>query len=299
MSAKSKLSMLDDYVVIDIETTGYYVGSDEIIELGAVRVRNNEATETFQTFVYADDVPEHITDLTGITIDDVKNGMDVDRAIKLLDDFVGDDPIIGHNLAFDLGFLSYDGSKLNTSGCHWVDTLRISRKLVKSDNGHSLSAVCNVLNISRPVGHRSVEDCHTAHQVYQHLKNKVASERKTFDDYFKRKRREWYAGYDIKNIQPTTEDFDESHTLFNKTVVFTGNLDGMSRKDAAQNVVNLGGKCGGGVTRKTNYVVIGYYDPHQGVVDKSSKTKKAEQLIAQGYHIEIITQDQFFDLIED
>lgn len=297
MGAKSKLSMLDDYVVIDIETTGYYVGADEIIELGAVRIRNNQPVQEFQTFINMDYVPEEITKLTGITLNDLRSGLELRTAINLFDEFVGDDPVIGHNLAFDLGFLSFSGSKLNTTDSHWVDTLRLCRRLLPSDSGHSLSTVSSILEIIRPKEHRSVEDCHTANAVYQHLKQTVIDNGKTFEDYFKRKSGRWYS--DLKNIEPTTEDFDENHVLFGKIVVFTGNLNNMSRKEAAQRVVNIGGKCANGVNRKTNYVVIGYYDPHQGVIGKSNKTKRAEELIADGYPIEILLQDEFLELIEE
>lgn len=100
------------------------------------------------------------------------------------------------------------------------------------------------------------------------------------------------------DIVPETEDFDETHPLYLKTCVFTGTLEQMTRNEAMQKVVNLGGFIRNGVTTKTNYLILANNNYHPLLKDgKSSKQKKAEQLKAEGLDIEILSEDVFYDLI--
>ena len=215
MAAKSKLDMLDNYVLLDLETTGHYPGIDEIIEIGAIRVHNNQPTESYQTFVKCDYLPSEIVELTGITLDDLQNAPDHVDALERLEEFICDSPIIGHNLSFDLAFLKYYGSSITSDTFHWVDTLRLSRKMIPSDRGHGLGAMCSLLEIERARGHRSLDDCLSTHSLYQLLKSKANNEGKTFEDYFKRSHR-FSKRIDFSVLQPESDEFDESHPLFGK-----------------------------------------------------------------------------------
>ena len=90
----------------------------------------------------------------------------------------------------------------------------------------------------------------------------------------------------------------KTHPLYGKVCVFTGKLELMSREQAAQLVVNLGGTCGNGVTKKTNYLILGNNDYCSTIKDgKSSKQKKAEQLILSGQDLQIIPEDVFYELV--
>ncbi len=103
-----------------------------------------------------------------------------------------------------------------------------------------------------------------------------------------------------KNIFPQTENFDETHPLYNKTCVFTGVLEKVDRKQAMQIVANLGGICGDSVTSKTNYLILGNNDYCRSIKDgKSSKQKKAEILKLKGNDIEIIPENVFYEMIEE
>ena len=102
----------------------------------------------------------------------------------------------------------------------------------------------------------------------------------------------------IAAIRATAADFNPHHPFFEKTVVFTGTLQSMVRKEAAQKVVNSGGHCGGSVARETNFLVLGDLDfsKLKGGV-KSSKLKKAESLLASGSDIEIISESDFLRML--
>lgn len=186
MAAKSKLYMLDDYIVLDLETTGHYPGIDEIIEIGAIRVIENEMIESFQTFVKCEFIPPDIMELTGITPENLENAASPDIAISALEDFIGNSTIIGHNLSFDLTFLKYYGSKYTSDSIEWIDTLRLSRKMISSDHGHGLTTLCALAGINRDIKHRSIADCKSTHELYQYLKKTAIESGKTFEDYFKK-----------------------------------------------------------------------------------------------------------------
>lgn len=105
---------------------------------------------------------------------------------------------------------------------------------------------------------------------------------------------------DIKSMSAENNDFDETHPLFDKVCVFTGVLDKMSRKDAMQRVLNLGGKIENNVTKKTNYLILGCNDFCKSIKDgKSSKHKKAEDYMLKGFDIQIIDEDIFYALLDD
>lgn len=103
-----------------------------------------------------------------------------------------------------------------------------------------------------------------------------------------------------KDIVTEKTEFDETHPLYGKTCVFTGTLEKMARKDAMQIVVDLGGLVGNSVTKKTNYLILGNNDYCSSIKDgKSSKQKKAETLKLSGNDIEIISENVFYDMIEE
>ena len=105
-------------------------------------------------------------------------------------------------------------------------------------------------------------------------------------------------GFSAKDIQASTNNFDETTPVYEKVFVFTGTLERMTRKEAMQLVVDHGGLCGDGVNKKTNFLVLGNNDYCTTIKDgKSTKQKKAEQLKLTGCDIEIISENVFYDMI--
>lgn len=102
----------------------------------------------------------------------------------------------------------------------------------------------------------------------------------------------------IPIISNTDRNVDENNVLYGKICVFTGTLERMSRKQAEEIVTNIGGIIGKGVTKKTNYLILGNNDYNTAVKNgKSSKYKKAEDLQSKGSDIEIIPEDMFYEFI--
>ena len=83
------------------------------------------------------------------------------------------------------------------------------------------------------------------------------------------------------------------HPFQQKTVVFTGTLQSMTRSEAAKYVRNFGGTVSGAVTVQTDFVIVGRQKR-----DKSSKQIKAEKYIANGATMQILAEDEFLWLIQ-
>jgi len=102
-----------------------------------------------------------------------------------------------------------------------------------------------------------------------------------------------------KDFKPEVDNIDEGNPFYDRKVVFTGKLSSLRREDAAQIVVNHGGRCSGSVSKKTNYVVVGELDIRTFAAgkDKSIKLETAEALARDGHDIEIIGENDFLRMI--
>ena len=97
---ESLLEKLSDYTVIDLETTDKYINHCDIIELSAVKVRNNQIVSNYSELVCPpSSIPLSIQMLTGITDEMVAKKPSIDDLIEAYIDFLGDDILLGHNIA--------------------------------------------------------------------------------------------------------------------------------------------------------------------------------------------------------
>ncbi|MBI1877323.1 MAG: 3'-5' exonuclease [Chloroflexi bacterium] len=98
------------YISLDIETTGLDPEQDAILEIGAIRFKGSQVFETYHTLLDPGrPIPYKIQQLTGITPADLKGAPTIGAVLPKLRHFVGDNPIIGHNIGFDLSFLYRQG----------------------------------------------------------------------------------------------------------------------------------------------------------------------------------------------
>lgn len=129
---ENRVAFPQDYIVLDLETTGLSSDHDEIIEVSALKVHCGKIIDRYETLIHPfQEIPSFISDLTGITNDMVLNAPYFSDILSELIDFIGSLYIVGHNVNFDINFL-YD-SLMNAAGVplmnDYIDTLRISRKL--------------------------------------------------------------------------------------------------------------------------------------------------------------------------
>ena len=158
------------YVSLDIETTGLSAEQDQIIEIGAVRFKGDRTFGTFSELINPGrPIPYKIQQLTGITPADVADAPPIEAVLPALTRFVGDSPIIGHNIKFDLGFLNRHKVLKQNMG---VDTFELSSILLPHASRYSLTALVKYLNIQLPPegqAHRALDDAQAARQLFDAL----------------------------------------------------------------------------------------------------------------------------------
>ncbi len=301
-------------VIVDLETTGLDSNSDQIIEIGALKIDpdTGAVVDQFQTFskpddfYFLDDEDEYpydqnddwdeleqskekfalqkfkldpfIVKLTGITDEMLIGAPNNEDAVNAFFEFARDCQIWAYNAGFDSKFLN----------CHTdihqplKDIIPLAKQTFPNLPNYKLSTVAKHLNISTDGAHRAIADCLMSKEILvAGLKNKA----KFPDDY--------------QNSSFRTTDYtpSENGLFYGKTIVFTGSLITMTRDRAADHASKYGFKIGATVTKKTDILVVGTQDiSHLAGHEKSSKHRKAEELIEQGLKIQILIEDDFIKI---
>lgn len=290
---KSLLQSINEYTAIDIETTGLDTDFDEIIELGAIHVKDGKAVAQYETLVNPQmELDDFIVELTGITNDMIQEAPTLEKVLPDFLEFIGDSTVIGHNVNFDVNFVYDKAIRLlkRTFPNSFIDTMRLSRHLYPDLENHKLSTLASFLGVSKSA-HRSLSDCSAVIGCYEKMKQFAADNGIDIDSLVKG---QWLRA---KDISAKAECVDTTNPLYGKTCVFTGTLEKMPRREAMQLVADLGGFNGDTVTKKTNYLVLGNADYSKIKNGKSNKQRKAEELILKGKDLEILSENAFFDLI--
>ncbi len=159
------------YISLDLETTGLDPEHDRIIEVGAVRFRGDRILDEFQTLVNPNyHIPYQVQHLTGISNDDVADAPQFRHIRGALQRFVGNAPIIGHNIQFDLAFLNKQGLFTENPS---IDTFEIASILLPHADRYSLKALAHLLGIAEPATHRALDDARVAHRLFESLLNEA------------------------------------------------------------------------------------------------------------------------------
>ena len=297
---KSLLQFPNNFTLIDLETTGLDPRRDDIIEISALKVRDGKVIDKFDTLINPGyEISDFITELTGITNEMLIGAPTIEPILLLIQEFIGNDIIMGHNVNFDINFL-YDNLVFYLDNClknDFVDTLRLSRKVFPELEHHRLCDISSVLSVDVEISHRALSDCYTTLSCYQRLREVIKESYHNEDEFLAKKGTYNYC--DLKKLHTDKQCFDEAHLLYKKVCVFTGVLERMNRTQAAQCVVDLGGLCEKNVTKRTNYLILGNNEYCTTIKDgKSTKQKKAEGYKLNGLDIEILSEDVFYDLLE-
>ena len=163
--------MLKSYVCFDLETTGLDPLYNEIIEIGALKVRDGKVAERFMEFIHPqEEISPMITNLTGITNEMVANARPADTVISDFLEFCEDDVLIGHNVGFDYSFMKSGASNLGlTFEKFGIDTFKIAQRTLKSLPSKSLSSLCEYYQIENKAAHRAYYDALATAKLYQTL----------------------------------------------------------------------------------------------------------------------------------
>ena len=139
-----------EFSVIDVETTGLSAKSNRVIEIGLVKVRNYKIVERYESLINPGSyLPGFITQLTGITDDDVVNAPFFSDIVEDLKHFVGETIICGHNLSFDSSFIKYEFLRNGEEPLYneQVCTLKLARRMFPDLKSKSLTSITKHLNL--------------------------------------------------------------------------------------------------------------------------------------------------------
>ena len=127
------------FVALDLETTGLDVQSEEIIEIGIVKFQGTNPIDYYSSFVRPHrSIPWIVQQMTGIDDDLVKSAPLFPELASKVISFIGQHPIIGHNIGFDLSFLEKNGLLFNNSS---VDTFEMAQIALPTAFDYSLSGL--------------------------------------------------------------------------------------------------------------------------------------------------------------
>ncbi|MDD6037536.1 MAG: 3'-5' exonuclease [bacterium] len=162
----------NEYIAIDLEMTGLNIKSDVILEIGACHMCNGAVVNTFQALINPHrPLSEKIIELTGITQAMCDEGRELDDILPRLFSFIGELPLLGHNIRFDYSFLKQAAVNRKLSFfAPCIDTLTIARKFLPADQKKTLVALRSFYGIYSDTIHRAVDDALAAAAVYEHLK---------------------------------------------------------------------------------------------------------------------------------
>lgn len=163
----------EEYVIIDIETTGLSHLSDEILEIGALRVSDGKPAEEFQALIQCEkQIPNFVEELTGITGEEIKQkGRPLRLVLQELLDFLADHLLVCHNAAFDYKFLQAACKKVDLpvprNKC--VDTLILARRKLKKIKDYKLQTIAEEFSVDITGTHRALKDCYITYGIYKKL----------------------------------------------------------------------------------------------------------------------------------
>lgn len=162
-----------NYVIIDFETTGLNYKQDQVIEMAAIKLdKDFNEISSFHTLVsYWGELPEFITNLTGIRSTDLKGAMTQSKAFEILKEFLKDSVVVAQHAPFDLSFLSmYD-----IAPPIFICTKSLTQQIEPAESS-SLGPTCERLGIKLEKAHRAIDDARATGKVLEHrLKNNDGS----------------------------------------------------------------------------------------------------------------------------
>lgn len=366
-----------DYVVIDLETTSNKIYEAKIIEIAAIKVRNGEVVDEFETLINPGaPIPFSATLVNNINDEMVRNAPAVEDVIDDFLAFINGEILVGHNItAFDLNVLydvimDYNGTELNND---FIDTLYVARKCNDRINDYKLQTICQYYDIDITNAHRALKDCYITEACFKKLKeeydkhgyigcNKNATSNhrvKKYSDETKALQQlqgflmgivadnvltveeivalnNWMdANKELRGNYPfdrvfqalkcvledgvidkdelndllilfkqfimPTEEAEEVQitTIVGKHCCLTGKFSFGEKDKIEQMILEKGGFCDKSVKKSTDYLVVGSQGNEnwkQGTYGE--KIKKALEWQEKGGSVQIVTEDNFIDAIE-
>ncbi len=176
----------ETYCIVDIETNGNSPVKNQIIELGAIKYKNGEIIDRFESYVYADYIPQAIVRLTNIEQSDLADAPSLKKVLHDFKLFLGDDVFVAHNVKFDFHFIS---TSMKTVGLEELlnrklCTVDLARKTIQTEK-HGLAHLRDHLDIDVGEHHRAYADAISAAKVLDECFKNIPPEVVTTEDLIK------------------------------------------------------------------------------------------------------------------
>lgn len=299
-----------DFIAIDFETANYR--RDSICSIGLVKVKDRKVVEKIHTYIN----PEQPFDSYNIMIHGIDEHMVGDAPTfqeywPTLKQHIENELIVAHFSSFDMSVLRHSLNAIEEPypTFQYACSYQIAQKIWPELINYKLTTLSKHMGIEF-IHHDALEDAYACSEVINKALEvsdcqDLIELTKKFNMRLGKHNGESYIASgnkktrsDFSSLSTSYEDLDTEHPFYESSVVFTGTLNSMVRKEAAQKVVDRGGACSNSVNKNTSYLVIGDYDLtrfSEGF--KSSKIVKAETLLTKGQRIEIISENEFVRMI--
>lgn len=173
------------FCFVDIETNG---GSPknghQIIELGAVKYKNGQILDKFDSLVFAKKIPIYIQEVTNISLDMLQTAPRLEKVLKEFKEFLADDVFVAHDIKFDYNFISDSFEKYNLGKLlnRKICTIDLSKRCIQSQK-YGLSTLKELLNIDVQNHHRAYFDALSTEIIFERcLENIDFSKIKSTED---------------------------------------------------------------------------------------------------------------------
>lgn len=286
-----------DFVTLDVETSNFDIGS--ICQIGMAKYRNGKLVDTFDSLIRPNSsFSQKNIDIHGITADRVKNAPSIFDIYGRILQFVGKDIVVSHT-NFDQKAIvqCLNNANLPLPAWQWADSSNMVRATVEkwAMSGYSLANVCQSWGYQFH-HHNALEDAKACGFIAVTILREQGQSI-----------RDWVIDSNVtpksaKRVAPyanttRSKKGDSEGRFTGLNICFTGELS-MSRQEIIELASKHGFDVKSGVTKKVHYLVVGTQDLSQlAGHEKSSKHRKADELIMEGIEIKIISEKDFIRII--
>ncbi|MGK0414584.1 MAG: DNA polymerase-3 subunit epsilon [Polaribacter sp.] len=298
-----------DFITIDFETAT--AQRDSPCEIGLTFVENFEIVKSKSWLIKPmyDEFDYFNILIHGIRPEHVADKPEFNELWPEIKPLIENKFLIAHNAGFDFSVLrrTLEAYNLPFPNLEYSCSYIFSKKVWEGLPAYDLKTLCNYNNISLNHHRAEADSRATAELTIKAFKQNGITSKEDFPEklrtnigqlfeggYKPSETKRIYRAKDLAKIVGDPEKHNKESIFYGKTVVFTGALSSMVRSQAQQTIADIGGLNGGGVTKSTDYLVVGQQDYRVvGEDGMSSKQEKAIKYIEQGAEIEILSENEF------
>ena len=208
----------EEFIALDIETTGLGKGHEHILEVAAIRYRKCKEIDKFVSLINPlARIPYYVSQIHGITNETVKDSPTIDVVLPQLLDFMGNSIIVAHNAHFDIGFIEVWARRLGYDPYwNYIDTISVARKVLPGLPNYKQHTILNAIGYVQDTYHRAEADVRGCVEIIMYAFDKIRRKAKTVKSNNKETINEIATaaieqlketkGFGIKFANPLTED---------------------------------------------------------------------------------------------